>query len=74
MEHPRLGLSVSKKVGNAVVRNLVRRRLREIFNACLAEIPKNYDLVVSARPGASEASYAELEAEFRKAIARLSSS
>src|SRR3712207_9479695 len=51
---PRLGLSVSRKVGNAVTRNAVRRRLKEIFYSALPGIPGNLDLVVSARPARSE--------------------
>ena len=72
LNHPRLGLSVSKKVGNAVVRNRVRRRLREVFNASLADVPEGLDLVVSARPSAAQASFEDLKAEFKKAIGRLS--
>src|SRR5215207_5944069 len=37
--NPRLGLSVSRKVGTAVTRNTVRRRLREVFRASTSEIP-----------------------------------
>jgi len=68
---PRLGLSVSRKVGNAVTRNAVRRRLREVFYSTLAEIPGNWDLVVSARPAAAEASLRELSEEFATARRKL---
>ena len=68
---PRLGLSVSRKVGNAVTRNAVRRRLREVFHATLSEIPGNWDLVVSARPAAAEASLRELKEEFARALGKL---
>jgi ribonuclease P protein component len=64
----RLGLSVSRKVGNAVTRNTVRRRLREVFRACTSEVPGDLDLVVSARPAAAEATFGELWAEFGKAL------
>lgn len=67
----RLGLSVSKKVGNAVVRNGVKRRLREIFRSELPGIQEDLDLVTSARPAAAGASYGELEGEFRKALGKL---
>lgn len=67
----RLGLSVSKKVGNAVARNSVKRRLREIFRSELPEIKEDLDFVISARPAAAGASYGELEGEFRKALDKL---
>lgn len=68
---PRLGLSVSKKVGNAVVRNSVKRRLREIFRSEFPEIREEWDFVISARPAAAGASYQELESEFEKALKKL---
>ena len=68
---PRLGLAVSKKVGTAVKRNLVRRRLKEIFRSSAAKFPGDFDFVVSARPEAAEASYEELNKEFIRSICRL---
>lgn len=71
---PRLGLSVSKKVGNAVTRNGVKRRLREIFRSHMAgstEVHSGMDFVISARPAASRATYQELEQEFEKALGKL---
>src|ERR671939_1610814 len=63
---PRLGLSVSRKVGYAVTRNAVRRRLKEVFYSALPEIPGDLDLVVSARPAAAEATFEELNEEFAR--------
>lgn len=68
---PRMGLSVSKKVGNAVVRNGVKRRLREIFRSKLPEIQGDPDFVISARPAAAGATYQQLEEEFEKALRKL---
>jgi ribonuclease P protein component len=68
---PRLGLSVSKKVGNAVTRNAVRRRLREVFHSTIGRIPGSLDLVVSARPPASEATFEELGQEFLRALGKI---
>ena len=68
---PRLGLSISRKVGNAVTRNAVRRRLREVFYSCISELSGNLDLVVSARPAAAEATFEELQEEFSKSLGRV---
>jgi ribonuclease P protein component len=71
---PRLGLSVSRRVGNAVTRNTVRRRLREVFHASFDEIPGSWDLVVSARPEASEAGLDGLSREFAMSLRKLDES
>jgi ribonuclease P protein component len=67
---PRLGLSVSKKVGTAVKRNRVRRRLKEVFRSTAKRLPDNLDFVISARPAAGEASFEELDEEFSRSVRR----
>lgn len=51
--HTRLGLAVSKKIGNAVVRNAWKRRIREAFRRQRVELPVGFDFVVLPRRGAS---------------------
>ena len=53
-DQPRLGLSVSRKVGGAVVRNGVKRVLREAFANAEATLRPGQDVVVVARPSAAE--------------------
>jgi ribonuclease P protein component len=50
-EGPRLGLSVSRRMGNAVVRNSWKRRIREAFRRVRSRLPADNDFVVVARPG-----------------------
>ena len=57
----RVGLTVGKKLGHAVVRNRVRRRLREIYRLHETEFLPGYDLVIVARSRAAGAPYARLE-------------
>jgi len=54
-EVARLGLAVPKAVGTAVVRNRIKRRLREIFSARSEELPQDQDYVLVVRPGLAEA-------------------
>ncbi len=67
----RLGLAVSKKVGNAAVRNKIKRRLREIFRRQLKDRPLKYDFVVVARSASAEAEFADLQASVVKIFPRL---
>lgn len=73
LDHPRLGLSVSRRVGGAVVRNRVRRRIREAYRTHRGWFPPGMDVVVSARPSAAEATWEELLEDLRKALGRLPS-
>jgi ribonuclease P protein component len=52
---PRLGLAVPKAVGTAVVRNKMKRRLRESLRTRLPDLPQDQDYVLVVRPGLAEA-------------------
>lgn len=51
----RLGLAVSRQLGNAVERNRLKRRLRASFDELREEVPTGHDFVLIARPGLTEA-------------------
>ena len=67
----RLGLTVSSKVGNAVVRARIRRYLRECFRKKKSSLPAGIDLVLIARQGAKDADLATLQASFDALADRL---
>ena len=71
---PSVGFVVSKAVGNAVVRNRVKRRLRAIVALHLPELPEGLLMVVRALPESASADFARLEADLtsclRRALAR----
>ncbi len=70
-ERPRLGLSVSRKVGSAVERNRVKRLLREAFAHAEADLLDGQDLVVVARPPAGELAAREGLAGVEASLAEL---
>lgn len=67
----RAGFVVSKAVGNAVVRNRVKRRLRHAVRDRIAELAPGSVLVVRALPPAAAASYTELAADLERCLQRV---
>lgn len=67
----RVGFTVSKKVGNAVVRNKVRRRLKEISRLRTELFLPGRDYIIIARPSASRISYREMEKELDRLAGKI---
>lgn len=64
----KIGFSVSKKVGNAVTRNKIKRRMREAFFRILPQIRPGYSIVFVARVRAKEVPYARLQRDMIYAL------
>ncbi|WP_449374243.1 ribonuclease P protein component [Arthrobacter psychrolactophilus] len=71
-EPTQIGFIVAKTVGNAVTRNLVKRRLREIVVETIRQHPYGVKVVVRALPASAGASFGDLVADYRKAITSVS--
>ena len=67
----RIGFTVTVKLGHAVVRNRIRRRLREIYRLHESEIKRGTELVIVARSRSVDAAYKDLERDFLSAAAKL---
>ena len=70
-EFNRVGITVSKKLGHAVVRNRVRRRLREIYRLNAHKFKPGYDIVIVARSRSVGAEYQKLESGVLNACGKL---
>lgn len=68
LEFSRLGIQVRRRVGTAVVRNRIKRMVRETFRKIKDDFRKSLDLIVIAEPQMSSLRSAEFEIEFRQAI------
>ena len=67
----RLGFTVTKKIGNAVIRNRTRRRLKEAARLVLAGQPvRGVDLVLIGREGTAKRDFGALQDDLRRALAR----
>ncbi len=67
----RLGVSASVKVGNAVKRNRIRRRLRELYRIHEPELKPGYDIILVARTRGLFAKFSKLEGLFLEAAKKL---
>jgi len=70
-EHSCFGISVKKALGGAVVRNRIRRRIREILRLDRSEIPSGWDIVIHPRSSVARTRFASLEAELLRLLRSL---
>jgi ribonuclease P protein component len=66
LDRTRYGISTGRKVGSAVVRNGIRRRLRTILRSIGSEVQPGFDVLLVARPAAAGVKQSDLEAALRQ--------
>jgi ribonuclease P protein component len=70
LPHSRLGITVTRKLGKTVIRNRIKRRLREVFRKNKSSVRPPCDLVVNVTHTAVGASYWALETDFLETVSR----
>ncbi len=68
LAHSRIGISVKKASGGAVVRNRIKRRIREMVRQNFSEIPSGWDIVIHPRNSVARAEFSALTAELLRLI------
>lgn len=67
---PRIGISVSKKVGKAVVRNRIKRTVKEITRQWIPQLKSKIDIVIIARNPVAQMDYHQMESSLRHVFSR----
>lgn len=70
LDYSRIGISVSKKVGNSVVRHRITRLIRESYRLNKEKLKNGYDIVIVARPAAKDKNYWEISDAFMHLAAK----
>jgi ribonuclease P protein component len=65
LSHSRLGITVGRRIGSAVERNRLKRRIREFFRLNKESLPGSTDLVVTAREGSASLNYWQVSEELK---------
>ena len=71
LDHDRFGISTGRRLGGAVMRNRVRRRIREILRGTHVASGHGCDILVVARPAAADASFNELREALERILASI---
>ena len=71
LDHNRLGITASVKLGNAVVRNRSRRRLREVYRLNSGKLKKGWDIILVARSRTATAPWKDLNDTFMRLCRKL---
>ena len=66
----KVGFAVSKKIGYAFKRNLIKRRLREVVYSEIDKLKQNYNLIVVAKDNIENFSFADIKNDFKKLIVK----
>ncbi|MDI3480858.1 MAG: ribonuclease protein component [Tepidanaerobacteraceae bacterium] len=66
----RLGVSISKKIGKSVVRNRIKRRIKELFRHNIENIKKGIDIIISIKKDISKMDYKDLKREIKNILKR----
>jgi ribonuclease P protein component len=72
-DQQRYGITVTRKIGSAVVRNRCKRRLREVIRKYHSQdlIPIGFDLIINAKPGLNEVDFRQLETTFSQMMKKV---
>ena len=66
----KVGFAITKKIGHAFKRNLIRRRLREIVYSEIVDLKQNYNIIVVAKDNIKNYSFADIKSDFHNLIVK----